>query len=362
MPGVVSLRDERGLFCAEGTMTIRGRVVVFLLLGSAASASAQTATEEHRKAVAAFQEARALVHAGRCDQAIPKLQASLSFEPSVGARLSLADCYQDVDPLAAWRQLKEAERLAYTKHDDRVTDAVRREAALVPKLASLHIVMAPATADLPGLEVRLDDTVVDRFDYGADGIIAVYPGRHRLTVSAPGRRPLTLTTEASVGASTTATIDLEEPSTQAPAVIVPEPRATNPVVAEPAPRPHPVEASGTSVLAMGRGGGRWAGAVGLIVGTVTGALVLSKRSSLQASCGAFSGGHFVCPTAAQGSVQDTYGAARTLATASTAAFVAGGALLASGIILYVAAPRSTTALGVAPSFVGAAGVRVLATW
>src|SRR5262245_43949171 len=74
----------------------------------------------HDRAVAAFQEGRRYIEANNCDGAITKLRESLSYEPSVGARLSLADCYEKTDALAAWRMLKDAANLAYINHDERL--------------------------------------------------------------------------------------------------------------------------------------------------------------------------------------------------------------------------------------------------
>src|SRR5688500_9164143 len=61
---------------------------------------------EHDKAVSAFQEGRKYIEQGNCDAAITKLRESLAHEPSIGARLSLADCTEAADPVGAWSLLK----------------------------------------------------------------------------------------------------------------------------------------------------------------------------------------------------------------------------------------------------------------
>src|SRR4030081_2440821 len=97
-------------------------------------AIARADSPDHDKAVALFDEARKLIDDNQCDAAMPKLLMSLKYEPSVGARLSMSDCLESHDPLEAWTQLREAQRLAYLKHDDRTKIAQDRASALEGKL------------------------------------------------------------------------------------------------------------------------------------------------------------------------------------------------------------------------------------
>ena len=75
-------------------------------------AVARADSPDHDKAVALFDEARKLIDDNQCDAAMPKLWMSVRYEPSVGAHLSMADCLESHDPLDAWTQLREAQRLA----------------------------------------------------------------------------------------------------------------------------------------------------------------------------------------------------------------------------------------------------------
>jgi hypothetical protein len=72
------------------------------------------------------------------------------------------------------------------------------------------------------------------------------------------------------------------------------------------------------------------GGVGLVVGAVTGAITLSKASSVKSQCTGD-----VCPASAQGAA----GSASTLGNVSTAMFVVGGVAAAAGVVLLVARPR-----------------------
>src|SRR5262249_16802083 len=142
--------------------------------------------QDHDAAVATFEEGRRLLEQGNCPAATAKLNQSLTFEPSVGARLSLADCYQSSDPLAAWRSLREAERLAYLKHDDRIEVAQKRAAELEAKLPRVQMIIAPGTLEEAGFELRIDGVAVDPFFY-RNAVFAVEPGKHVIEASAPRR-------------------------------------------------------------------------------------------------------------------------------------------------------------------------------
>src|SRR5438093_11891416 len=95
----------------------------------------------HDKAVAAFQEGRRYIEAGNCDGAITKLRESLAFEPSIGARLSLGECYEARDPLQAWRLFKDAANQAYINHDDRLTLAEQRAQALEKRVPTITVII-----------------------------------------------------------------------------------------------------------------------------------------------------------------------------------------------------------------------------
>src|SRR6202041_2054177 len=107
------------------------RTVVVALVSVSCAAAATPAWADdgaHEKAAAAFRSARADIAAGNCAAAVPKLEESLADEPSVGGHLSMADCYEQVDLVAAWRELQEAADLAAVKSDPRASIARDRAA------------------------------------------------------------------------------------------------------------------------------------------------------------------------------------------------------------------------------------------
>jgi hypothetical protein len=352
----------------RGTSRGRGSAILgtaFVLLVSR-EAPCQS-TDDHSRAVAAFQEARSLIEAGHCEQAIPKLQASLTFEPSIGANLSLADCYETTDPLAAWKQLKEAQRLAYIKHDDRMTAAQHRAAALEPRLAVVRVIMPAVAMDLPGLEIRIDGNILDRFYYGDGGAIAVYPGRHRLTVTAPSKTPWTLTFEASQDNPVAASPRLEDTVPASTAPLPPLAResananAPAPFApAEPLPPAPQERGEGTSRRTVGLvlGG---VGLAGLAAGIVTGAFVFAEKGSLETLC---NDRYPQCGSMATSANHD-YSTARSLGVVSDVGFIAGGAALVTGAVLYLSAPRSRSpaaALRVSPLGVLGGGLEITRAW
>jgi hypothetical protein len=280
----------------------------------------------HDKAVAAFQEGRRDIEAGNCDGAVTKLRESLTFEPSVGARLSLADCYEKNDPLAAWKVLKDAANLAYINHDDRLPLAEQRAAALEKRLPIIKLNIPGGAFELPGFELRVDGELVDKFHYRG-GIIATKPGKHIIEANAPLRHfSEQIATE--IGGSTPVNIKLERETctTNAPA-----PAPVAPVVVS---NENPGSTRRTLGLAVAG-----VGVVGLATGAVFGVLTSKKKSDIKDSCG----GDVTRCNAAPGSVDPERESAKTTATISTASFIVGGLALVGGGALYFTAPTFTSA-------------------
>jgi len=191
----------------------RVAVAVCLTIFSA-GASALAEPSEHEKALSTFEEGRTYIQAGNCDAAITKLTESVNHEPSIGARVSLADCYEKTDTLAAWRELRDAARLAFLVHDDRLAAVEARAAALEPRLPMVRL--EGRGFEAPGFELRLDGDLVDPFLY-RDRLIATSPGDHRLEALAPGRQ-WSSRVVAQAGSTRAVTVELEARSTVLPSV------------------------------------------------------------------------------------------------------------------------------------------------
>jgi hypothetical protein len=286
----------------------------------------------HDRAVAAFQEGRKYIDANNCDAAITKLRESLSFEASVGARLSLADCYERTDLLAAWRMLRDAASLAYINHDERLTLAETRATALERRLPTIHVVMPPSVLEQPGFELRVDGELIDKFHY-RNGVIATKPGKHVIEASAPLRHWSERITSDAAG-TTQVTVQLER-DTCVTAASPPTAQHGTPAAV---PRESSSPGSARRTLGLALAG---VGIAGLASGVVFGLLTLEKKSTIEELCGGNPGS---C-NAPAGSVDPERESAKTTATISTASFIVGGLALVGGGVLYFTAPSAVGTTG-----------------
>ena len=298
-----------------------------LALSSVASRASAQPRDGTDRAVAAFEEARALIDAGHCDQALPKLKESLALHASIGAHLSIADCTEQSAPLDAWQHLVEAARLAYMNHDDRLAVAESRARELAKRLPTLRIEFAGDELHLAGLELRLDGVRVEPFAY-RDGIMATTEGEHVLDVTAPNRAfsQRVTTTRAT---STTVRVALRDTT--------PEPVVPPPTHAQ-APIARDVGDASTTQRTMGFVVGG-VGVGGIVLGSIFGAVTLAKKHDMQSACG----GDLSHCSASPQVIEETRSSARTTATVATASFAGGAIAIVAGLVLVLASPTSTPA-------------------
>jgi hypothetical protein len=329
------------------------RVTLAAALLAVTTWSMEAVAEEtaHDKAVAAFQEGRRYMEGGNCDGAITKLRESLAYEPSIGARLSLGECYETRDALQAWRMFRDAANLAYINHDDRLTLAEQRATALEKKLPTIRVIIPASAQEQPGFELRVDGELVDRFDYKS-GIIAVKAGRHVVEATAPLRR-WSQNVNVENGGSATVTVQLVREACALP--------VTPAAAAAAAPQPAPSgdsPGSGRRILGLTLAG---VGVGGIVSGVVFGLVTLSKKSDIKQTCGGDLGDCKAPP----GSVDAEQQSAKTTAAISTASFIAGGVLIAGGGVLFFTAPSgpSTGRIGISPQVSqNTGGLRLSGSW
>lgn len=274
---------------------------------------------DHDVALAEFREARRLIDANDCSSAMAHLERSLAREPSVGARMSMAECQEKNDAVKAWRSLAEASLLAYTNHDERLPQVEARMGQVERRVGTVHLGLGPSDLVRPGLEVRIDGRPIDRFLLRR-GIVAVEPGDHAVEASAPDRGTFTWRGSAPVpGASVLVPIELPaRPPAPPPAPVFAPAATTSP--------PH--DDARTTRRAAGVTFGA-VGIVGIAVGAIFGLVAVGRASDLDDACG---GDRSRCrvPTSSVASIRD---AGTTAATASTVSLVVGGAALATGAVL-----------------------------
>jgi hypothetical protein len=310
------------------------------------SGPARAETSDAVAAQALFDQARALMASGKAEQACPKFAESQRLDPGVGTLLNLAACYEASGrPASAWTTFLEAESAARAANNaEGVRVSRERAAALAPKLTKLRITVAQAT--LEGLEVHRDGRLVGREQWGLE--IPVDPGKHTLSVSAPGYVPWQTELEAREPGRT---VSVEVPALErAPADQIASASHTTAAtsdtshtgISDPGSRQH-----------SGLGSQRWLGlgagvigVAGVSLGTVFGLKSMSKHDEAEKHCDG-------------ADCRDTIGVglrsdARSAGNLSTLGFIVGGLGLAGGALLWFTSPKSTepsTALELTPNHV-----------
>jgi hypothetical protein len=308
----------------------------------AITAPAPAAPTPHDRAVAAFTEARKSIDAGDCPAALPKLQESLAIEPSVGARLSMADCLDRADPVAAWSYLRDAALVARANKDDRLDGIVTRAAALARTLPAVSFDLAPADADLPRLEVLVDGVSVPRQLLSWPAYV-VTEGEHVVEVSAPGRKSYKARVSATPRVVARIKPVLEPAEPPRPLVTAAPPP---PVVVR---APDPGAGRRTAGLALAASG---LGA--LTLGAAFGVLTLNKNSEVERACG----GDVTRCTGSPSDVEALRESASTLGSLTWASVAVGGVLVAGGGVLFFTAPRGVPAEAARSTAPSAPNVRV----
>ena len=232
---------------------------------------------------------------------------------------------------------------------DAVDSATRELATLAGRVPGIVIDIkwtAPARVTLDGADVPAASLGIRR---------AVDPGPHVIKVFADGAADGEASVTVAEGKTETVTIALKPGVGTAPQSQTTPARA--PVwVAPAAGAPAAVADGGSSTGTQKTLGfvGLGVGAAGLVVGGVAGGIAVSDNSQLAGQC---PGGHCA---ASQKSTVDAY---NTMTTVSTAGFIAGGALVATGLVLWLTAPSATVTRAastsiqpiIGPGYLGAQG-------
>lgn len=281
------------------------RLLPALCLSAAFAVTVPAAAEDQRSARAdsLFREGQALLDSGKVEAACSKFEASEAWENGLGTLLHLGDCYERAGRNAsAWHTFLEAEAVAQSKKDSaREQIAAERVAALEPKLARVVFVVPP-TSRVGGVTVQLNNNTIPAASWGT--MIPVDAGLQHISVFAKGYQPWST--------------DVEVTRTEAR-----EYRVTIPTLAiAAAPVAH------SNRRANFRTAGIVTGSVG-IAGLGAGALfgALSKNDETQS-----------CPKGMPQCTLSKSNSSSNYSEASTVSLAVGGALLATGITLFVLAP------------------------
>ena len=299
--------------------------LLLALLAVAPRAFADGSAEDRAAADALYEQAGALMKAGRFSDACPKLETSQRLDPGIGTLIRLGYCYCNGKPeegrgktASAWAAFNEAEGMARKANDKRADEAGKQAKLLEPKLSKLLVDVAPENR-AAGLEVRRDGKAVDAGVWGS--ALPVDPGSHTLEASQPGKQAwkTTFEVEAKPGVTT-----------------VRVPALAN---APEGPRGAEVTEASAGTWGAQRLAGvsvAGAGVVGVAIGAALGGLAIGKNNASKAEC--LPSAPSMC--SAEGAA--TRRSAGTLADASTGLFLAGGAALAAGAVVFFTAPASTS--------------------
>jgi hypothetical protein len=323
--------------------------------GIPASAAAQGTKDKAAQAQALFDDGLSLMKAGKYAEACPKLQQSQKLDPAMGTQYRLAECYESAGLIGtAWALFTEvAEAAKKAGRADREGQARQHATALRPRVPMMTISLRPEIAGLPGLEVRRDGEPVDRADHNRKA--PVDPGAHTITVAATRKKPWQQTVRALEGGAVEVSVPaLEDDASAAASPATPD--ASPPRSAEASPPEAKVAGAGASPGTGQRIGALVVGVVGLggvAVGSAFGLIAKGQWNDALSHC---KGGD---PTRCDASGISTGGDASRSATISTVGFVAGGAVIATALVVFLTSPsakKAPVAVRLAPA-IGLDGAR-----
>jgi hypothetical protein len=312
----------------------------------AALAQPADVADVHARAEEQFKQGIDARDKGDHRRALELFRSSHALEPGRGKVLNIALCEEQLGLFAsAFKHFLEVKGQLEAR-DDRVPVVLQHLDAVSPKVPHLKLQLAASAP--PGTMVTLDGAALAPASLGVES--PVDPGAHVVTVIAWGTPGLRYEFTLSGGQHLTLEVT---PQVAVPAQPAPEkPAPEKPAPEKPAPeKPAPRGPGWTfGVVSLGLGG------ASLLVGAATGGAAMAKRASTAPRC---TKGPESCPASLQSDV-DAY---HRLGAASTATFVIGGALAATGVIVVATSRRGAgkRAAGawiaplIGPGFAGAHG-------
>lgn len=301
----------------------RSRAVAIAVALLAAAAPPVAADDDRAKAVELFDEGLRELKAGHYERACAALRRSNELHPDSGTRGSLARCWEKLGKVAsAWKLWVDLSSTAPERlRPDAAANAAKLEARL-PKYVLVY-----SLANGPRIAVTIDGVAVEpTFDVE----VPIDPGTYTLEVTAEGYTGWKYELTAAEGRTERIAI----PSLAPVRVAAPDPQP-------PAERP--------AKLSTRRKLGFWTMGVGgalVLGGTVLGIVAKSRYDDAQDLCG---GDIDACDPARLGAAQDKVDGARSMGNLATVGVVAGGVAIATGLVLFVTAPKQQRAVAIAPA-------------
>jgi hypothetical protein len=272
-----------------------------------------------------FREAIALRDQDELAAACEKFAASQKLESSSGTLLNLGQCHEKFVRFASARStyMQAKEEAAKRNKTDHVKKADERLRAIEGKVASIVFDKASIAA-IDGARIQFDGVEVTASEVPVDS------GAHIVEVTAPDHEKGVLRVQVD--------------GSQHVTVVVPKPTPIVRAAVEEKKKVSAPKSSGGSLVPAVLVGG--AGVVGIGLGVVSGLLTSSALSDAKVACPTYPD----CKSFP--AAQDPNDSALRWSTVSTVSFIAGGVLLAGGVVLYVVS-RPSTSVAVSGSPTGA---------
>ena len=256
-----------------------------------------------------FREGRTALERGAFDTACSRFRDSQKLDPAAGTVLNLADCEARRGRIAtAWALFREVEQSASA---DFRAEAQKRAAELLPRLPQLTLTLPPTDEEGQPLDRAGLALVRDGSEVSAD-VLGVQlpsdPGPHSFSLRLPGRE------------EAVTTVDLKEAEKLSLSLKVGARKAA--ATSDEAGVP------GLAIAGFVLGG---VGVATLGGAIATGVLMLDRGSCFKTDA-----------TSDCVRTAEDRDAGRSLETASSALFIAGGILTAGGLALVLAAPWSSS--------------------
>jgi tetratricopeptide (TPR) repeat protein len=299
------------------------RLFQYMICGTLLLASCPAFAEgaHSARAEALSHQGQALLDSGQVEAACAKFEASNAWQVGLSTLLKLGDCYERAGRNAsAWHTFQEASALAQSDKDTESGQrAAARLAALEPNLARITLII-PETSRVPGLSVRLGDNTIPPSSWGAP--LPVDAGLQHVSASAKGHLPWAFNFEVAKGSGREYRVNVP---------------TLDPVHDRYASRGHGLRTAGVVTGSVGLAG-------------IGASAVFSALSKSADDAGTCSRGIIQCGRPNTGSAYSE---------ASTISLAVGGALLATGVTLFVLAPspdkQEKNALRVAARVTGSGG-------
>jgi hypothetical protein len=283
-----------------------------------ALAAGPALADDKANAIALFDEGLREMKAGNYAKACKALEASNRLLSDSGTRGSLARCYTHLGRLASawtlWRELADTAPSAQLR-----SDAAAQAKKLEPRLARYRVKLAES---MDGIAVTVAG---DPIDLSTDIPVPIDPGTYPVEAKAPGHVAWSGQLTAKEGVTAEIAVPALAPAAAAARPVKP-PTSKKPAVAS-AGRGRRI--AGGVIAGLGLGG--------LAASGVFGAMARSDNEDAKKICG---GAIDRCDPARTDEAQRKVDDARSAARISTIAAAAGGALVVTGIILYVTAPKA----------------------